>query len=51
MADLLLGKLPHVGEVAGDNAALEIENALGGVEQGQEAMDELLSRVSSFLMP
>ena len=51
VADLLLDKLPHVGEVAGDNAALEIENALGGVEQGQEAMDELLSRVSSFPIP
>lgn len=51
VADLLLDKLPHVGEVAEDNAALEIENALGGVEQGQEAMEELLSRVSSFLIP
>ena len=48
VADLLLEKLPHVGEVAEDNAAAEIEEALGGVDTSEAALDELLTRVSSI---
>lgn len=51
ITDLLLDKLPHVGEIAEDEAALEIENALGGVETGAEAQKELLSRVSAMAPP
>tara|TARA_R110000824_G_scaffold82838_4_gene207708 strand:+ start:5593 stop:7248 length:1656 start_codon:yes stop_codon:yes gene_type:complete len=48
VADLLLNKLPHVGEVAEDAAAIEIEQALGGVDTSESSLSSLLSRVSSM---
>ena len=46
VADLLLDKLPHVGEIAEDGAALEIEGALAGIDTGPGAQAALLARVS-----
>ena len=46
VADLLLDKLPHVGEIAEDVAAEEIESALGGVDETAGATLRLLERIS-----
>jgi hypothetical protein len=48
VADLLLDKLPHVGEVGEDVAAEEIENALGGVDNSEGAGERLLQRVAQL---
>jgi SWI/SNF-related matrix-associated actin-dependent regulator 1 of chromatin subfamily A len=47
VADLLLDKLPHVGEIAEDAAAEEIEGALGGVDTSEGAEERLLERITS----
>ena len=47
VADLLLDKLPHVGEITGDAAATEIEGALAGVDNEEGAGERLLSRITS----
>tara|TARA_R100001082_G_scaffold34386_1_gene17854 strand:- start:3384 stop:5036 length:1653 start_codon:yes stop_codon:yes gene_type:complete len=46
VADLLLDKLPHVGEIGEDVAAEEVENALGGVDTSEGAAERLLERVA-----
>ena len=48
VADTLLDKLPHVGEIAEDGAAEEIENALGGVDNSEGAAERLLQRVAQL---
>jgi SWI/SNF-related matrix-associated actin-dependent regulator 1 of chromatin subfamily A len=45
VADLLLDKLPHVGEIAEDTAAQEIEEAIAGVDNSPEARASLLARI------
>lgn len=49
VADLLLEKLPHVGEIAEDLAAEEIEGALGGVDESEGAQGRLLDRISNMV--
>jgi superfamily II DNA/RNA helicase len=51
VADLLIDKLPHVGEIGEDRAALEIEQVLGGVDESDEARQSLLERVSRLASP
>ena len=51
VADLLIDKLPHVGEIGEDSAALEIEQVLGGVDESDEARQSLLERVSRLASP
>jgi len=51
VADTLLDKLPHVGEIAEDGAAEEIENALGGVDNSEGAAERLLQRVAQLTSP
>ncbi len=46
VADLLLDKLPHVGEIAEDVAAEEIEGALAGVDESEGAPLRLLERIA-----
>ena len=48
VSDLLLEKLPHVGEIAEDAAADEIEGVLGGVDESSEGMASLLARVAQL---
>tara|TARA_R100001594_G_scaffold20414_3_gene39393 strand:+ start:8649 stop:10268 length:1620 start_codon:yes stop_codon:yes gene_type:complete len=48
VADLLLEKLPHVGEVGEDAAAEEIEGVLGGVDTSEGAAQRLLDRISKI---
>lgn len=45
VADLLLEKLPHVGSIAGDVAAEEIEGALGGVDESEGFQERLLGNI------
>jgi hypothetical protein len=49
VADLLLEKLPHVGEIAEDLAAEEIEGALGGVDESEGSQERLLERISNIV--
>jgi SWI/SNF-related matrix-associated actin-dependent regulator 1 of chromatin subfamily A len=51
VADLLLDKLPHVGEIAEDKAADEIEGVLGGVDTSEGAGARLLDRVAQLTSP
>ncbi len=51
VADLLLDKLPHVGEIAEDAAANEIEGALGGVDESEGASLRLLERIAQISLP
>ena len=48
VADLLLDKLPHVGEIAEDAAADEIEGVLSGVDESEGAAASLLARVAQL---
>ncbi|MCW4027952.1 MAG: DEAD/DEAH box helicase [Candidatus Bathyarchaeota archaeon] len=49
VADLLLDKLPHVGEIAEDIAAEEIEGALGGIDESEGAASRLLDRITKVV--
>ena len=49
VADLLLDKLPHVGEIAEDVAAEEIEGALGGIDDSEGAAGRLLDRITKVV--
>ena len=51
VADLLLDKLPHVGEIVEDAAAEEIEEALAGVDNSAGAGERLLQRVAQLTSP
>ena len=51
VADLLLDKLPHVGEIVEDAAAEEIEGALAGVDNTEGAGERLLQRVAQLTSP
>jgi SWI/SNF-related matrix-associated actin-dependent regulator 1 of chromatin subfamily A len=46
VSELLLEKLPHVGEVAEDAAAEEIEGVLSGVDNSEGAAERLLGRIA-----
>ena len=48
VSELLLEKLPHVGEVAEDAAAEEIEGVLAGVDTSEGAGERLLARISKI---
>ena len=48
VSDLLLEKLPHVGEIGEDAAAEEIESVLAGVDETKEGMAGLLARVAQL---
>jgi len=48
VADLLLEKLPHVGEIGEDAAAEEIEGVLAGVDNTEGAGQRLLDRISKI---
>ena len=48
VSDLLLEKLPHVGEIGEDAAADEIESVLGGVDESSEGVASLLARVAKL---
>lgn len=51
VADLLLEKLPHVGEIVEDAAAQEIETALEGVDTSVGSAERLLQRVAQLTCP
>jgi SNF2 family DNA or RNA helicase len=48
VSDLLLEKLPHVGEIGEEAAAEEIESVLAGVDETKEGMAGLLARVAQL---
>jgi SWI/SNF-related matrix-associated actin-dependent regulator 1 of chromatin subfamily A len=48
VADLLLEKLPHVGEIVEDQAAEEIETALEGIDLTEGSAERLLARVAQL---